>query len=218
MIPPRPLEEIDTVSFLTLLALQVALVQSDTALHVELHFAPPVAPTAGYLMVTDGAAVPTADTTRHRAIQYSDWYTRRLTIHQWASWTMLPLSVAEYVVGQKLYNKPAGTQDGLRGTHQALATGIEALFAVNTVTGAWNFWDARHDPNDRPRRWIHSISMLVADAGFLAAAATAPGHDCTEGGGICPPNSQRASTHRTIALGAFGLSTASWLMMLLWKN
>ncbi len=207
------------MSFLTLLALQVALVQPDTALHVDLHFIPPAAPSAGYLLVTDGSAVPEADTTRRRrAIQYSDWYTRRFTIHKWASWTMLPLSVGEYVVGQKLYNVPGGSDEGLRGTHQALATGIEVLFAANTITGAWNLWDSRHDPNGRTRRWIHGISMLVADAGFLVAAATAPGDDCAEGGGICPPNSQRAGTHRSVAIGAFGLSTASWLMMLLWKN
>ena len=206
------------MSLLSLLALQVALVQPDSSLHVDLHFTPPVVATAEYLMLTDGAAVPAADTTRRRAIQYSDWYTRRLTIHQWASWTMLPLSVGEYIVGQKLYKIQAGSDEGLRGTHQALATGIEALFALNTVTGAWNFWDARHDPNDRPRRWIHGISMLVADVGFLAAAATAPGDDCAEGGGICPPNAQRSGAHRTLAIGAFGLSTASWLMMLLWKN
>lgn len=207
------------MSFLTLLALQAALVAPDTALHVQLHFTPPSTATAEYLLVTDGATAPAVDTTRRRhAIQYSDWYARRLTIHQWASWTMLPLSVGEYVVGQKLYKIQGGSNEGLRSTHQALATGIEVLFAVNTVTGAWNFWDSRHDPNGRPRRWIHSLTMLAADVGFLAAAATAPGDDCAEGGGICPPNAQRSGTHRTLAIGAFGLSTASWLMMLLWKD
>jgi hypothetical protein len=206
------------VSFLTLLALQVALVPTDTTLHVELHFVPPAAATAEYRRITDDTAVPATDTSRHRAIVYSDWYTRRLTIHQWASWTMLPLSIGEYIVGQKLYRLQGGSDQGLRSTHQLLATGIEGLFAVNTVTGGWNFWDSRHDPNGRPRRWIHSISMLVADVGFLAAAATAPGDHCAEGGGTCPPNAERASTHRTLAIGAFGLSTASWLMMLLWKN
>lgn len=205
------------------LAVQLLAVPADTpAAALPLHFAPPAAPTASYLVITAGldADLPVADSTRPRprAIVYSDWYTRRLTIHQWASWTMLPLSVGEYVVGQKLYNIQAGSDRGLRSTHKMLATGIEALFAVNTVTGAWNFWDSRHDPNGRTRRMIHSISMLVADVGFLAASASGPGDHCLEGGGTCPPNSQRSSTHRTIAIGAFGLSTASWLMMLLWKN
>ena len=187
-----------------------------------LRFSPPARPTASYLAITAGAVPDLAarDTTRPRprAIAYSDWYTRRLTIHQWASWAMLPLSVGEYVVGQKLYKVQGGSDQGLRDTHQLLATGIEGLFAVNTVTGAWNLWDARHDPNGRTRRMIHGISMLVADVGFLVAAATAPGDDCAEGGGTCPPNSQRAGTHRAVAIGAFGLSTASWLMMLIWKN
>lgn len=185
-------------------------------------FAPPPAPTEGYLVITTGRlpAPPTGDTTRPRprAIAYSDWYTRRFTIHKWASWAMLPLVAGEYAVGQKLYTSTPGTQGGLRGVHQALATGIEGLFAVNTVTGAWNLWDSRHDPHGRTRRWVHGITMLVADVGYLAAAGTAPDDDCAEGGGICAPNSQRASTHRTIALSAFGLSTASWLMMLVWKD
>jgi hypothetical protein len=187
-----------------------------------IRFVPPVAPTASYLSITaPGPDAPMIDDTirpRARAVTYSEWYARRLTIHQWASWTMLPLSVGEYVVGQKLYRDSAGADQGLRDTHKLLASGIEGLFALNTVTGAWNLWDSRHDPAGRTRRWVHGISMLVADVGFLAASATGPGDDCRENGGVCPPNAQRAGTHRTIAIGAFGLSTASWLMMLLWKN
>ena len=207
----------------TTLIAQLLTGTPDTTGHeATLRFAPPAAPTASYLAITGGTiGAPLIDDTtrpRPRAITYSDWYTRRLTIHQWASWTMLPLSVGEYVVGQKLYHDSAGADQGLRDTHQLLATGIEGLFAVNTVTGAWNLWDSRHDPAGRTRRWIHGISMLVADIGFLAASATGPGDDCREGGGVCPPNAQRAGTHRAVAIGAFGLSTASWLMMLLWKN
>lgn len=203
--------------------LQLLAANADTAgPGLVLRFAPPARPTANYFAITAGVAPDLAahDTTRPRprAITYSDWYTRRLTIHQWASWTMLPLSVGEYVVGQKLYKVQGGSDQGLRDTHQLLATGIEGLFAVNTVTGAWNLWDSRHDPNGRTRRMIHGISMLVADVGFLVAAATAPGDDCAESGGTCPPNSQRAGTHRAVAISAFGLSTASWLMMLIWKN
>src|SRR6478735_11794226 len=200
------------MSLLPLLVLQMALVQPDTAIHVQLHFVAPAAMTAEYEAPTDLLAIPAQDTVRHRAIQYSDWYTRRLTIHQWASWAMLPLAVAEAVVGQKLYNVQGGSDQALRSTHQALATGIEVLFVANTITGGRNFWYARHDPNGGKRRWIHSLSMLVADGLFLAAAGTAPGDDCNEGGGACPPNSQRAGTHRTLALTGFGISTASWVM------
>ena len=203
--------------------LQLLAANADTSgPGLALRFSPPSRPKESYLAITASAAPDLAvhDTTRPRprAITYSDWYTRRLTIHQWASWTMLPLSVAEYAVGEKLYNQTPRPNNGLKDTHKILATGIEGLFAVNTVTGAWNLWDSRHDPNGRTRRMIHGISMLVADVGFLVAAATAPGDDCAEGGGVCPPNSQRAGTHRAVAIGAFGLSTASWLMMLIWKN
>ncbi|HET7040586.1 MAG TPA: hypothetical protein VFI13_01145 [Gemmatimonadales bacterium] len=206
----------------TTLMLQLALAGPDTLPVPAMRFAPPAAPTASYLAITTGRLAELApdDTTRPRprAIVYSDWYTRRFTIHKWASWAMLPLVAGEYVVGQKLYNGTPGTQGGLRDTHQLLATGIEGLFAVNTVTGVWNLWDSRHDPHGRTRRWVHGISMLVADVGYLAAAGTAPDDDCAEGGGTCAPNSQRASTHRGLAIGAFGLSTVSWLMMLVWKD
>ena len=177
----------------------------------ELRYAPPAAPTAAYAAIVDDTTRP-----RARAIVYSDWYTRRLTIHQWASWTLLPLSVAEYAVGQKLYTEAPGADRSLRDTHKLIAAGIEGLFAVNTVTGAWNLWDARHDPNGRTRRLVHGISMLVADAGFLAASATGPGNRCLRFG-TCDPNDVRARTHKELAVASFGLSTASWLMMLVWK-
>ena len=176
----------------------------------------PAAPTPAYLaLVRAGSA---EDTTRPRAVSYSDFYEKRLTIHKWASWAMVPLFAGEYVVGQKLYRQNGGTEGGLRDTHQMLGTAIVGLFALNTATGAWNLWDARHDPNDRPRRWIHGISMLVATAGFAATSATGPGDDCAEHGGICWPNAARASTHRALAIGSASVATASWLMMLLWRN
>ena len=41
---------------------------------------------------------------RRRAIEHSDWYYRRLTIHKAASFATAPLFVAEYIVGQKLFD------------------------------------------------------------------------------------------------------------------
>jgi hypothetical protein len=86
--------------------------------------------------------VAPADTPRVAAIEYSDWYGRRLAIHRAASYTMLPLFAAPY--------------------------GVAALFTVNTVTGVWNLWDARNDSEGRRRRTAHALLMLAGDAGFAA--------------------------------------------------
>jgi hypothetical protein len=152
------------------------------------------------------------DTTRRRAIVYSDGYYTRLAIHRIASYTELPLFAAEYFVGTRVLNDEQanpGVRSSLRGTHSMLATGLEALFAVNTVTGVWNLIDARHDPSGRTRRWLHSLTMLAADAGFMATAGSAG--SARRGGGS-------ASTHRAWAIGSMGLATVSTLMMWLWKD
>ena len=204
---------------LTLIALRVVLVAPDTAAPIGIRFAPPAVPSAGYLALTEAAPVPvlpppeaTDDTVppRRRAFVYSDAYTTRMTIHKWSSWAMLPLFAGEYVVGQKLYNDPQG---GSRDTHALLAAGIGGLFAVNTVTGGWNLWESRKDPHGRTRRWIHGIAMMVADAGFLATAATAPESE----GGLGATEGNK-SLHRTLAISSGSVALGSWLMMLLWKD
>lgn len=203
---------------LTLIALHVALAGPDTVAPIGIRFAPPAVPTAGYLALTTDATRPplttadaTPDTGRPRAFVYSDGYTTRATIHKWSSWAILPLFAGEYVVGQKLYDDP---QSGLRDTHAALAAGIGGLFAVNTVTGVLNLWEARKDPNGRTRRWIHGLAMLAADAGFLATAGTAPE---TEDGGLGGTEGNK-SLHRTLAISSGSVALASWAMMLLWKE
>src|SRR5450830_1916200 len=74
---------------------------------------------------------------RPRAIEYSEAYHVRLTIHMVASFATLPLFVAEYILGRKLITSSTILQS-TRQAHQTVATGVAALFAVNTVTGAWN--------------------------------------------------------------------------------
>ena len=51
----------------------------------------------------EGRALAMADTGRRRpvAIEYSDWYGRRLKIRQITSWAMLPLFAAQYAAGQQ---------------------------------------------------------------------------------------------------------------------
>ena len=167
---------------------------------------------AGGLRVGLGAApVAAPDTGRPRAIEYSDAYFTRLTIHRIGSYLELPLFTAEYFVGQKLLKEEQTSTERhlpLRSTHNALAAGIGVLFAVNTVTGVWNLMDARRDPNGRTRRWVHSLTMLAADAGFLWTASL---------GGQAKHTTNGASNHRAVAIGSFSLATASTLMMWLWR-
>jgi hypothetical protein len=138
------------------------------------------------------------------AVEYSDAYRIRAKIHRVASFATLPLFATEGFVGQSLYNDPT---EGKKTAHLAVATGIGALFAVNTVTGVWNLVESRHDPNASRRRWVHGLLMLGADAGFLATAMTAPE---SEHGMV---DDSRA-THRAIAFTSIGAASAGYLIML----
>jgi hypothetical protein len=158
---------------------------------------------------------PARDTVRQRAIEYSDFYYTRLAIHRYASYATLPLFVTEYFLGQHLYDHP-GEEGGTRSAHAAVAGGVAALFGVNTVTGVWNLWDSRHDPNGRTRRYVHALSMLVADAGFVWTGTLAPGEHEAERDPAAFADQRRK--HRTVALASMGLSLASYAMMLFWKD
>ncbi|HEX6558475.1 MAG TPA: hypothetical protein VF021_03415 [Longimicrobiales bacterium] len=148
-----------------------------------------------------------------QAIDHTDAYYTRLTIHRYASYAMLPLFGAEYLIGQKLIN--GGDVAGwVKPAHVAVAGTIGALFVVNTVTGAWNLYDARKDP-DKVRRYLHAALMLAADAGILYTASIAEGED--DGfGGVFGRNDDN-TRHRNAALASFGVASAGTIMMWLWK-
>ena len=152
---------------------------------------------------------PDTGETRPKAIEHSDAYYTRLAIHRYASYAELPLFAAEYVLGQKLLNDQRDGRRGSSGAHSAVAVGLGALFAVNTVTGVWNMVEARHDPAGRTRRNLHVVTMLLADAGFVWTASLAGGAKESEHG---------AERHRNAALVSIGVATASTLMMWLWKD
>jgi hypothetical protein len=163
-------------------------------------------------VLAGGSAAPQ----RPRAIEMSDAYHTRLTIHFIASFATLPLFVAEYLIGVKLYNNfPDTTSSGqsLRQTHRLLALGVGGLFAVNTITGAWNLWDSRKQPEGAARRYIHSGLMFLADAGFVATGLTAPKGRRRF---TSAPSARRL--HRAIAIGSMGTALASYAMMLIWRN
>jgi len=148
-------------------------------------------------------------TARPKAIEYSEGYETRAKIHKYASFATLPLLGTEVLLGQSLYNDPAGHDSSKRGAHIAVGTAITGLFAVNTVTGAWNLWESRSDPNHRTLRIMHGVLMLGADAGFAAAFGTGPG------GRRLVDFDSRKNTHRTVALTSIGVAAGSYLIMLI---
>ncbi|MEO8880404.1 MAG: hypothetical protein ABI446_08390 [Gemmatimonadaceae bacterium] len=160
------------------------------------------------LLATSNVSDTTSRSQRPRAIEYSDAYHVRLKIHQIGAYAMLPLFITEYFVGQKLLNSTTRPQS-LRSAHSLLAGGVGIVFAVNTVTGAWNFWDARKDPKGRTRREIHSALMLASDVGVLLTAIS---------GSNAKHSLASARTHRTIAISSIALSAVGTGMMWLWRD
>jgi hypothetical protein len=145
---------------------------------------------------------------RRRAIQYSDAYYTRLTIHRIGSYAMLPLFAGEFALGQNLIND-ASPPTWIKPTHLVVAWGIAGLFTVNTVTGAMNLWESRDDPSNRGLRITHTVLMLASDAGFAITGALTPQNHSFDFAEV------RASRnrHRNWALGSMALSTAGTALM-----
>lgn len=140
---------------------------------------------------------------RTRAIEYSDWYARRLFVHRIASYTMLPLFAIEYPLGRDLlYGTNVSSWE--KPAHSLVAGAIGGLFALNTITGVWNLWDSRHDPAGRTKRIVHSTLLLASDAGFVWT-------------GILGSQSKRSfdkgRLHRNVAIGSMSLATVGTALM-----
>jgi hypothetical protein len=149
------------------------------------------------------------DTIRPRkkavVIEYSDWYERRLTIHRYASWAMLPIFVGQYVTGSTLVAKGTDAPQWVKSTHPILASGVLGLFATNTITGSMNWWEGRADPSGRTWRTAHSVLMLLADAGFVYVGSISA--QAKQSGDV-------RTRHRTAAIVSGSLALGSWIMML----
>ena len=150
---------------------------------------------------------------RRRAIEYSDQYYTRLTIHRYGSYAMLPLFAGEYVLGQNLIND-GSPPSWMKPAHGVVALGIGALFTVNTVTGAMNLWESRSDPSNRGLRIAHSVLMLASDAGFAITGALTPGHHSSDFATIQASRTR----HRNWAVGSIGVATAGTALMWFWKR
>ena len=153
-----------------------------------------------------GAEAGAQDTGRTRrrtgAIEYSNFYHTRLTLHRWLSFAMLPLFAGSYLTGEQLIDKGDDAPGWARHLHKPLAAGTAVVFTVNTITGVWNLWESRKDSEGRTKRYIHSLLFAAAGAGFVYAATKA-GED--------------NDAHRTVALVSMGISVSSWALMLFFK-
>src|SRR4051812_44535630 len=114
---------------------------------------------------------PPAPRQRVKAIEVSDWYNRRLTIHRALSYTVIPLFAFQAVAGNQIWVAGSDAPEWARTGHRYGAGTLAGVFTVNTITGVWNLWDSRHVAEERALRLMHATSMLVADAGFTWAGA-----------------------------------------------
>ncbi|HEU4990182.1 MAG: hypothetical protein KGL93_03550 [Gemmatimonadota bacterium] len=153
---------------------------------------------------------PPADTGYHprprpRAIEYDDSYYTRLEIHRDLSYAIYPLYVGQYIFGRELWNKSSAAPTWAKTGHRVFATALVGVFGANTVTGLWNLWDSRHDPDHRVLRTVHAITMLAADGAFSYAGSTL----ATQ----AQNSIAKRRLHRTITLSAMGVTTLSALIM-----
>ena len=146
-------------------------------------------------------------TQQQQAVEYSDAYGTRVTIHRITSYVILPLFAAQYYLGDRLLNEddPPGW---VRSAHGAVATGMGLAYGTNTVTGVWNLIESRKDPAGRTRRWIHSAVMIGAGAGLVYTASLASDEGEREDN----------TEHRNAAIISMGATAANALVMLLWKD
>lgn len=143
---------------------------------------------------------------RRKAVTYSDGYATRVQIHRVLSYGMLPLFALSYFSGDQLISKSGDAPAWARRVHAPAAAGTAVLFGANAITGGWNLWEGRKDPNGRARRFLHSATFLAASAGFTYAGTVLADEARRS------PEGRR--THRAVAGGSMALSTVSWLVML----
>ena len=148
---------------------------------------------------------PTRPRPRVKAVEVSEWYSRRLTLHRRLSYVSIPLFGFQYAAGTQIWQKGKTAPAWARNGHRVGAAAIAGVFTVNTVTGVWNLWESRSVSEGRTRRYLHALSMLAADAGFTYAGAVLSERAETD------PQARRQ--HRTIALSSIGLSAVSGVLM-----
>lgn len=148
---------------------------------------------------------PPSPRPRPRAVEVSDWYNRRLTIHRRLSYSVIPLFGYQYLAGRQIWDKGPNAPVWARSGHRIGATTLAGVFTVNTITGVWNLWDSRAVAEGRGRRYLHAVSMLAADAGFTWAGAVLSEQ--------AEKDPEKKTLHRTVALTSMGITVTSSLFM-----
>jgi hypothetical protein len=147
---------------------------------------------------------------RRKSIEVSEWYARRLRIHQVGAYAMIPLFAFQAAAGNELYHKGDGADGWAKNGHRVGATGLATVFGVNTVTGLWNLWDSRQVEQGRTRRTIHTLLMLASDAGF-AYAGIKLSEDAEQ-------SADARRRHRNTAYASMGVAITGAGMMVLWRD
>ena len=143
---------------------------------------------------------------RRKAYEYSNGYTLRNTIHRRLSYAMLPLFAMSYLSGDQILAKGSDAPQWAKSMHRPAATGSAVLFTANAVTGGWNLIEGRRDPNGRTKRILHSVLFMGASAAFVYSG--------TQLANEAERSSEKRRQHRDVNIAAMGVSTASWLLML----
>jgi len=147
---------------------------------------------------------------RPKVVEVSDWYGRRLTIHRWVAYATIPVFGVQWAAGDRLFKHGADAPTWAKTSHRVGATALAGMFTVNTITGAWNWWDSRSVRQGRVLRTVHALTMLGADAAFTYAGAKLSNEAET--------SSDKRQLHRTIALSAMGVTVVSEIAMKLWNR
>jgi hypothetical protein len=166
--------------------------------------------TAQLLAAAPDTVPPAPPQGRVKAVEVSDWYNRRLRIHQVASYVMIPTFAFQWAAGVQIWDKGATAPRWARVGHRVGATTVATAFTLNVVTGAWNLWDSRSVSQGRTRRYLHATSMAVASAGFTWAGAKLSAE--------AENDRDKRALHRKVALSSIALTTVSGVLMKIFND
>jgi hypothetical protein len=142
---------------------------------------------------------------RPKAVEVSEWYERRLTLHRRLAYATIPLFAFQYAAGSQIWEKGGGAPGWARTGHRIGAAALAGVFTANAVTGVWNYMDSRGVAEGRGLRTFHGLGMLVASAGFTYAGAVLSEQAETD--------PDKRDLHRTVALTSIGISVTSGVLM-----
>jgi hypothetical protein len=161
-------------------------------------------------VTTLGADDDTIPRRRRKSVEVSEWYSRRLTVHRYTAYSVLPVFALQYAAGSQLYTKGAGAPTWAKTMHRVGATALAGMFTVNTVTGLWNWWDSRSVEQNRILRTVHALTMLGTDFAFSYTGAKLSNE--------AENSADKRRLHREVALVSIGVSVASGLVMKIWNK